>query len=33
MERHEQSAFPSLTASKPVALAFAGGRLTLDGDT
>ena len=30
MERHERSAFPSLTASKPVALAFDGGRLTLD---
>ena len=30
MERHERSAFPSLTASKPVALAFDGGRLTSD---
>ena len=30
MERHERSAFPSLTASKPVALAFNGGRLTSD---
>jgi hypothetical protein len=30
MERHEQSTFPSLTASKPVALAFDGGRLTSD---
>ncbi len=30
MERHERSAFPLLTASKPVALAFDGGHLTLD---